>query len=287
MTALLPAALLGRLERFQLATRRPLAGCLAGEHRSPRHGYSLDFADYRAYHPGDDFRLIDYNLLARLDVVLIKLFEADDDLELRLLIDTSASMGSDGKLLHAQRLAAALGFVALLRRDTVTVHTFPADRPTPRFTGRQASLQLFRYLEALTADGPTTVAQAVLRHLLRSSRPGLTVLVSDLLTPDWEHGISRLPARGGDLVVLHVLSKAELDPDLHGDLEIVDRETRLRMQVSLSPDTLSEYRESVAAWADAVAARCRHLGAVYTRTLAGEDLETLLLSSWQESGVLR
>ena len=285
--ALLPAALLGRLERFQLATRRPLAGCLAGEHRSPRYGSSLDFADYRAYHVGDDFRLIDYNLLARLNVVLIKLFEADDELDVRLLIDTSASMGSDGKLLHAQRLAAAIGFVALVRRDTVSVHTFPHDRPAPRFTGRQASAQLFRHLAALTADGPTTVAQAVLHHLSRSGRPGLTVLVSDLLTPEWEHGISRLPARGGDLVVAHVLSRSELDPELYGDLEVIDRETKQRLQVSLSPEALGEYRESAAAWTDSVASHCRRLGAAYTRTLAGDDLENLLLSSWQEVGVLR
>ena len=285
--ALLPAALLGRLERLQLATRRPLAGHLAGEHRSPRHGSSLDFADYRTYHPGDDFRLIDYHLLARLDVLLIKLFEADDELDVRLLIDTSASMGSDDKLLHAQRLAAAAGFVALVRRDTVSVHTFPEDHPAPRFVGRQATAQLFRHLEGLTASGPTTVAQAALHHLSRPGRPGLTVLISDLLTPDWERGISRLPARGGDLVVVHVLSRAELEPELHGDVEIVDRETRERLSVSLSPETLAQYRASAVAWADAVAARCLHLGATYTRTLAGDDLEPLLLSGWPKEGVLR
>ena len=226
--ALLSPSLLGRLERFQLATRRSLAGYLSGEHRSPRHGSSLDFADYRVYHPGDDFRLIDYNLMARLDLVLIKLFEADDELDVRLLIDTSASMGSDGKLLHAQQLAAAIGFVALVRRDTVSVHTFPEDRPAPRFTGRRASAQLFRHLENLTASGPTTVVQAVLHHLSRRGRPGLTVLISDLLTPEWERGVSRLPARGGDLVVVHVLSRRELKPELYGDLEIIDRETKQR-----------------------------------------------------------
>ena len=284
---LLPAGLLGRLERLQLATRRPLAGHLAGEHRSPRHGSSLDFADYRTYHPGDDFRLIDYHLLARLDVLLIKLFEADDEMDVRLLIDTSASMGSDGKLLHAQRVAAAVGFVALVRRDTVSVHTFPEDRPAPRFVGRQAAAQLFHQLERLEASGPTTVAQAVLHHLSRPGRPGLTVLISDLLTPEWERGISRLPARGGDLVVVHVLSRAELEPELHGDIEIVDRETRERLSVSLSPETLSEYRAGALAWADAVASRCRHIGAAYTRTLADDDLERLLLSGWQNEGVLR
>ena len=75
--SLLSPSFLGRLEQLQLATRRALAGHLAGEHRSTRYGSSLDFADYREYHPGDDYRRIDYHLLARLDVLLIKLFEAD------------------------------------------------------------------------------------------------------------------------------------------------------------------------------------------------------------------
>ena len=153
--------------------------------------------------------------------------------------------------------------------------------------GRQAAAQLFRHLGGLAASGPTTVAQAVLHHLSRPGRPGLTVLISDLLTPEWEHGISRLPARGGGLVVVHILSRAELEPDLHGDIEIVDRETRERLSVSLSPETLSDYRAAAVAWADAVAARCHHVGAAYTRTLADDDLEPLLLSGWREEGVLR
>src|SRR5262245_45070016 len=102
---------MARLERLQLGTRRRLSGQFAAEHRSPRHGTSLDFADYREYHPGDDFRRIDYDLYARLDVLLLKLYEAEDDLTLRLLIDTSRSMAGD-KLVQAERIAAALGFVA-------------------------------------------------------------------------------------------------------------------------------------------------------------------------------
>jgi uncharacterized protein (DUF58 family) len=285
--ALLPAALLARLERLQLATRRPLAGSLAGEHRSPRHGSSLDFADYREYHPGDDFRRIDFHLLARLDVLLVKLFDADDELNVRFLIDTSASMGSDDKLLQAQRLAAAVGFVALVRRDTVTVHTFPENQPAPRFVGRQASAHFFRHLEGLTATGPTTVGQAVMHHLSRPGPPGLTVLISDLLTPEWEQGISRLPARGADLVVVHVLSRAELQPELYGDIEVVDRETKERVSVSLSPDTLSDYGAAASGWADSVAGRCRQIGATYVRVLADDDLEPMLLSGWRRDGVLR
>jgi hypothetical protein len=180
-----------------------------------------------------------------------------------------------------------VGFVALVRRDMVSVHTFPEKHPAPRFVGRQASARLFSHLEGITATGPTTVGQAVLHHLSRPGPPGLTVLISDLLTPEWEQGISRLPARGGDRVVVHVLSRAELSPDLFGDIEVVDRETRERVSVSLSPETLSTYRDSATAWADDVAARCHQIGANYVRVFADDDLEPLLLSGWRSEGVLR
>ena len=118
--------LLAQLARLQLATRRPLAGLAPGTHRSPKRGSSLDFADYREYHPGDDFRRIDYNLYARLDTLLVKLFDAEEDLAVRLLVDTSASMAHGGKLRWAVEAAAALGFVGLVRRDVVSVATVPA-----------------------------------------------------------------------------------------------------------------------------------------------------------------
>jgi len=151
----LPARLLARLETLQMGTRRRLAGQLAGEHRSPRHGSSLDFADYRTYHPGDDFRRIDYHLYARLDTLLLKLYEAEDEVRLRLLVDTSASMARGGKLAQAARVAGALGFVSLVRRDPVTLHTFPFERAAPRFVGRNAAPLLFRHLQALEGSGTT------------------------------------------------------------------------------------------------------------------------------------
>jgi uncharacterized protein (DUF58 family) len=284
---LLDPRLLARLETLQLGTRRRLAGQLAGEHRSPRHGTSLDFADYRPYHPGDDFRRIDYHLYARLDVLLLKLFEAEDEVQLRLLVDTSASMATGGKLAQAARVAGALGFVALVRRDPVTLHTFPLERPAPRFTGRGAAPALFGHLSRLTAGGDTRFAAAATHLLARPGPPGLTVVLSDLLTPEWEAGLSRLPARGADLVVVHVLAPDELHPDLVGDVDLVDAETGRRLSVSLSPETLAAYARAASEWADAVAARCRRAGAAYLRVLADDDVKRLLLGGWREAGVLR
>jgi len=288
--ALLDPAFLGRLERLQLATRRPLSGRLSGEHRSRRHGSSLDFADYREYHPGDDFRRIDYHLLARLDVLALKLFEADDDLHVRLLVDTSASMATGDKLAQAARLAGALGFVSLVRRDSVSVHTMPAmsgANSAPRFSGRNAAASLFAHLESLEAGGTTPFVHAAANLLGRPGPPGLTIVFSDLLTPEWNTAISRLPARGGDVVVVQVLHGEELDPTDAGDLDLIDRETGARVPVSLSDATRSEYRTLVSRWLDEVALRCRSVDAGYMLVLDDEDIEPMLLAAWRHEGLLR
>lgn len=284
--ALLDPATLARLERLQLGTRRRLAGSLGGEHRSPNHGTTLDFADFRAYEPGDDYRRIDHLALARLDRLLIRLYEAEDDVTVRLLIDTSASM--EGAVLRqGVRAAAAVGFTALTRRDRVSVHTFPLDRPAPMFRGRQATAALFDLLESLDADGAGDFVGAVTHLLGRPGPAGLTVLVSDLLTPQWETGITRLPARRGDLVVVHVLAAETLTPPLNGDLELVDAETGQSVAVSMSPSTRRDYETLADAWADDVARRCRSVGAAYVRVLDTDDVETLLLRAWRAAGVLR
>jgi uncharacterized protein (DUF58 family) len=290
---LLDPAFLARLEALQLGTRRRLAGHFAGEHRSVRHGQSVDFADYRQYHPGDDFRRIDYFLYARLGVLNVKLFEAEEDLHLRLLIDTSASMASGAsmatgdKLACARRVAAALGFVALTRRDPVSVHAFPLDRPAPRFAGRSAVPALFAHLNRLEAAGDTPFAAAVSSLLARPGPAGLTVVISDLLTPDWEAALGRLPSRGGDVVVVHVLAPEELRPSLVGDLELVDRESGSRVAVSLATETVEQYGRVVDAWLERVTARCRQVGAGYVRLLTSDDLEAALLGAWRTAGVLR
>ncbi len=284
--ALLDPATLGRLERLQLGTRRRLAGSIGGEHRSPNNGSTLDFADFRAYQPGDDYRRIDHLVLARLDRLLIRLYEAEDDLTVRLLVDTSTSM--EGAVLRqAARAAAAIGFTALTRRDRVSVHTFPLDTPAPTFRGRQATSALFRHLESLDATGAGDFVGAVRRLLGRPGPAGMTVLLSDLLTPDWAQGISRLPARGADLVVVHILAAETLSPHLSGDLELVDSETGRTVAVSLSPSSRRDYEALARSWADDVARRCRSVGAAYVRVLDTDDLESLLISAWRDAGVLR
>lgn len=287
---LLDVSLLARLERLQVLTRKRLAGGLAGEHRSPHHGTSLDFADFRDYHPGDDIRRLNLGALARLDRLLITLFDAEDDLNLRLLIDTSASMAGP-KLERAVELGAAIGFCALVRRDVVSVHSFPHTRVGPRFRGRGQAVAFFEALAELEAGGPTSLVAAADDILARPGPPGLTIVISDLLTSDWERGLSRLPARRGEFGVIHMLSPADLDPaadpDLSGDMELVDAESGAKVEVSLSEAVLEDYRRLAQRWVDDVADRTRAGGGTYLQVSTEDDLEHTLVGRAREAGVLR
>lgn len=265
---------LGTLERLQLRTRRRIAGQLVGGHRSRRYGSSLDFADFREYQPGDDFRRIDYLTLARLDQLLIRLYDAEDDLTVRLIVDTSASMATDAKLQRAVELAGAIGFVALTRRDRVEVHV--PGRPMARFSGRTGVPELFAHLESLEAGGQGSLSRVAADVLGRSRTAGMTVLCSDLLESDWDVALNRFPARGAELVVLHVLGSGELDPPQMGDVDLVDSETGERIAMSLTGTTLTSYRGRLDQWLDDVASAARRVGAAYvladTRTPLREEL---------------
>jgi len=266
--------ILSTLERLQLQTRHRLAGQLVGGHRSRRYGSSLDFADFREYQSGDDFRRIDYLTLARLDQLLIRLYDAEDDLTVRLLVDTSASMATDNKLQRAVELAGAIGFVALTRRDRVEVHA-PGRAPA-RFNGRSGVGELFSHLESLEATGAGSLSRAAAEVLGRQRTAGMTVLCSDLLEPDWDVAINRLPARGAELIVVHVLGAGELDPPQLGDVDLVDSETGERVAMSLTPTTMSLYRERLDEWLESVRSASQRVGTGYmladTRTPLREEL---------------
>jgi hypothetical protein len=146
---------------------------------------------------------------------------------------------------------------------------------------------LFAHLERLEAGGETPFAAAVASLLARPGPVGLTVVISDLLTPEWEGALGRLPSRGGDVVVVQVLEPTELHPTMAGDVELVDRESGRRVAVSLAADTVKQYEALAQAWVEQVEARCRQVGAGYVRLLTTDDLESTLLGAWRTAGVLR
>src|SRR5881392_946594 len=156
---LLGPQLLRRLEALAVIVRRAVSGQMGGERRSRKRGQSVEFADFRNYTPGDDFRLIDWNAYARLDRFMLRLFVAEEELPLSLFVDLSGSMdwGKPNKAETARRLAGAIAYVALAALDRVRLTIF-ADGPTSGgapYRGRRAAAQLFARIQSFPVGGAT------------------------------------------------------------------------------------------------------------------------------------
>ncbi len=184
-SALLSPELLAKLEQFELVSRKIFRGRMKGERRSPRKGQSVEFADFRSYVPGDDLRFVDWNTYARLERLFLKMFLEEEDLHFYALVDASGSMdfGEPTKLRYAVQLAAALGFVGLVRGDRVKIETLgqPLTRTAPVFRRRKSLWRMLQHLEEIKGGGKVGLAEGVKNFCIRNSGRGVVVLISDLM----------------------------------------------------------------------------------------------------------
>lgn len=290
-TTLLDPEFLAKLERLTLISRRLYAGQMKGERRSTRRGASVEFADYRNYVAGDDLRHVDWNTFARLERLFLKLFVEEEDLTVHLLVDTSRSMafGQPAKLLYAQRVAAALGYIGLSGFDRVSAAGLANGTPRvmPAVRGRGQVFRLFRFLTDLRAEGRTDLGRALRDYALAAGRPGLAVLVSDLLDPTYEEGLRALAGRKFDVTVIHLLDRTEVEPDLAGDLRLVDSETGESREISVSQYLLGQYRKALAEFCGSIQALCSHYGMSYIRATTDVPFDDLVLRTLRAGGTLR
>ncbi|HEV3231539.1 MAG TPA: DUF58 domain-containing protein [Candidatus Dormibacteraeota bacterium] len=286
----LGAELLARLDRLSVNVRRPVLGQAAGGRRSPRPGTSTEFADFRTYVPGDDFRRIDWNAYGRLDRLLLKLYLGEEDLALNVIVDVSASMawGEPDKSTYARRLAGALAYVALGSYDRVSVAGLgdALTTPLPALRGRGAAIRLWRALAGLPGGGATDYAA-----IAASRRPlarGVTVLISDFLSDsDLAPALARLRRGGQEVALVQVLAPREVRPDLSGDIALEDLETGATVDLTVTPAVLHRYAEALRrhqAWLSALTSA--H-GASFHVAVTDQPLDALLLSTLRRGGVLR
>ncbi|HEX2053737.1 MAG TPA: DUF58 domain-containing protein [Actinomycetota bacterium] len=286
---LLEPRTLERLDRLSLQVRERLAGSNPGEHRSLRTGSSVDFADWRPYVEGDDFRRIDFGIYARLDRLVVRLYEAEEELNLRIVVDASASMGFERKLETALRLAGAIAYLGGAHHDRARVWVADGSgiRPSPWARSRQGALHVHRWMEAVEAGGASNLAEALRRLASSGGLPGLTIVISDLLFPEWETVVRRLGGPGAEGALLQVLARSELEPSLRGDLLLVDSESDELVEVSMSDQVLKEYRARAVRFVAGVAEACRSRGIRYSRVSPDDDLEALLLTELRTQGLVR
>lgn len=291
-TTLLSPELLAQLERLELVSRKIFRGRLRGERRSRRKGQSVEFADFRNYVPGDDIRFIDWNLYARLDRLFLKLFLEEEDLHFYALLDASTSMdfGDPTKLQFAKQLAASLGFIGLCRADRVKIECLGASRsnPGPVLRGRHSLWRMLESLEKIEPGQNVPLAAGVKDFCLRNSGQGILVLITDLMDKGgYESALRFLLAQQLDVYVIHVLSPEELEPDVKGDLQLVDCEDADVAEITVSRPLLNKYRATLANFVDGARNFCTRRGMNYLMTSTQTPVEQLVSSYLRRRGLVR
>ena len=277
-----PAALM-RIKNLELRAKLVVDGFLSGLHKSPVHGFSVEFTEYRQYSPGDDLRYLDWRLFARSDRFYLKRFEDETNLRCYLLVDLSRSMGygtlSYKKADYARTVAATIAYFLTLQRDAVGLVTFDdaiRDFLPARF--RSGHLHRLMLLLENSPAGAGTDLGGALEQIARTSRKrGLVILFSDLLAPveTIETRLGHLRAQGHEVVVLRVLDPAEVNFEFRDESLFFDAETGRELYV----DPLAvrqQYRERFAEHARGMQRVFSDLGIDYYDLITDQALENAL-----------
>jgi uncharacterized protein (DUF58 family) len=280
---------LKKLEYLHVVSRRAFVGQNRADRLAPKRGSGLEFADHRAYAAGDDFRQIDWKAYQRLNRLLLRLFDEEQDLPIYLFLDWSRSMAGGGKFDQARRLAAALCYVGLAHLDRVTIVPFGAGLGQERMPGRGKGriFRVFEQLETLTADGSTDLRESFAAFAARGRQRGLAVVISDFLDPrGFEPGLKILAALGHDVFVVHVASAEDREPRALGEARFADAETGELRDVDVTPALAAAYREAWQAHAAELERFCGRYNLGYVRADAERPFDEIVLQTFRKGRFL-
>ncbi|HEY1555544.1 MAG TPA: DUF58 domain-containing protein [Kofleriaceae bacterium] len=292
-SALFDERFLKTLEHLHMVSRKVFAGNLRAERRTRKVGSGIEFADHRTYARGDDFRYIDWNLYGRLDKLLLRLFEEEEDLHIYILVDCSDSMSIGQplpKLHYAMQVAAALTYVGLANLDRVAIVPF-GDRIIDRLAptrGKNRIFRVFQFLRDCEIGGKTELAECMKDFVAQNKRRGLAVVISDFYDPrGFEAGINTLRYHKFEPFVLQVYDLREASPKLHGDLALVDCETGDTREVTVSKSLLEAYEREHEKYCKELEAYCTKYAMPFFRTHTSIPFDELVLRIFRSGGFLR
>ncbi|MCU0316464.1 MAG: DUF58 domain-containing protein [Fimbriimonadaceae bacterium] len=268
------------IEGLSLQPRQHSAGSVQGERLTQKRGISIDFRDFREYSEGDDLRHLDWNILARHETPILKTHRDEEDLTLTLAIDCSASMayGSPSKFELAQRISLALGFVALQAGDAVSFIPLRTERLRPTtFRGRPGLVRFAQGVTQLKTDSQSFDLSAELKRIshLKMKR-GITAIITDALHPEFLVSLRTLSRKDHEVWVIQILSQEELQPNLEGDLSLVDCETGEAVEITINRESLKRYQENLRSLTDGIKSQCLALGGRSLTTPSHTHLVSLI-----------
>ncbi len=291
LTSLLSNQMLARAERLRLQTKRRLTNRSRGEHLAGKGGTSTEFNDFRDYVPGDDMRYVDWNIFARLGRPYVRQYRLEEESYVVIIVDGSSSMDFGEKFTRAKELAALFAITGMVNQEPVSLYhgksmSVPVES-LRKASGRVGYRPVFQFLEGLAAGGEATIEEAVRAVLKRHRGRGLAIVLSDFLTAGpIDRMLNELYEAGLEPWCVQILSAAERNPDVTGDLRLIDSEQGHNLDVSSVGDLLGIYREHLVRLEEHIASLCRQRAGRYISIEAERPVEELLTSSLIKQGWL-
>ncbi len=265
-----------RLSALQLLVQRRAEG-QAGPWTTRRAGISLEFAEYREYYPGDDFRYVDWNLYGRLDRLFVKVFHREENIPVYVLIDTSRSMSVGDKLSYATELAGALSYIALKDMNRVGVFAFARAliHGVPARSGLTHIQKILSFLDNLEPRDQTSLSAALEEFSKLPLRRGVVVLLSDMLDPaGCERGLLHLLVKRHEIALVQILAPEDLNPPWQHEARLVDSEGL--GEFSVSRGAVRGYRRKLLQYEEQLEAFCRTHQIRYKVLVSAQPLERAL-----------
>src|SRR5579862_6323090 len=290
---LLDREFLKTLEQVTLLCRTNLSGAVGHEHRSRTRGPGMEFADYRRYSFGDDPRSLDWSAYLRLGKLFLKIYETEQHIPVRILLDRSESMDCEGakesKFLYAQRLAATFAYLALLHLDAAAVIPF-ADRlhkPLIVSGGRDRLWPVIEFLSEQSCGGSTDLFGSVKEFIGSFISRGIVILISDFFDEqECDRAVEMLRSAGHDFVLLQVHSAEEQHPQLAGEMILEDVETAAQRTVECSPQSSALYERRFLEFSDRLRRIALRNGGRYARAVTNIPYQDFVLRSLRSGQVL-
>ena len=280
-----------RLQQLKIRTRKNFLGSRQGSHLSQRRGQGLEFSDYRPYTMGDDYRHIDWGVYGRSDRLYVKEFRAEQDLNVIVMLDTSASMGypeGEGKFELARNLALALGYIALSDGDSV-VFSLLGKKNTPKFSGQKALGRAIGELKNIVPGGNVDIVKEVRAGIAQQKIPGRCFLISDFLfEPEVQFAaIDLLRARNFEITVVQVVAPSELHLEMDSTQLVVDAETGEAVELALDRSSEKEYAMKLGTHVEELERYCLRAGITHMLISSAEKLSDVVLTRLPMAGVLK
>jgi len=282
---------LKKLEVLNVIAKKIMAGVLRADRKSARKGISAEFADHRAYVPGDDPRYVDWHLFGRLEEVFLKLYREEENLHLTVLLDVSDSMdgGLINKMNYALQVTAALAYIGMSNMDAVNVLPFGTRLAEGRWglKGRAKIFGLFDFLKAVEPAGKTDMTPVLREFVGRARRRGVVLVISDFYDLDgYAQALKYLRYKKHETYVIHVVDEEEEHPSVRGDLRLLDSEDGRFREINVTDRLLARYRKAFDKLATDVERFCIRNEMGYVRAHTSVPFDELVLGILRRGGVV-